>query len=269
MKIKTISALIVCALLLACPIVCAADNTKDNVPAANPVIIYCWGTDRTNGLSWVNFLVNRYYTATQFAAGNAPTTDFAGVDIIIIGYDTATNWSTSAQMKAIKNANKPILGIGGGGYNYFWYAGMGTDNHGMGVGNHVNMQVLDSNSDIYKKPGTITIPVNNTLTVNSAPTTGMGLFMTSLPVNVTSFTVDSTYTGHAMLTFEASKCMYWGYSTQKPYDLTPTGASLLVNAIHFCSNKYVPEFQLLVLIPMGMLTLVIVPIMYRQKKEIN
>jgi hypothetical protein len=50
-------------------------------------------------------------------------------------------------------------------------------------------------------------------------TGGMGLHIASLPVNVSTFTIDSSYTGHSLLSFESSKYMLWSPYTKTPMTL--------------------------------------------------
>ena len=73
--------------------------------------------------------------------GNIVNTDFTQFDVIIIGSNSGytSTWGDPASVDTIVNSNKPILGLGEGGYAFYGKLSLniGSPNGGHGSGNNI------------------------------------------------------------------------------------------------------------------------------------
>ncbi len=103
--------------------------------------------------SFQSFLQANGYTVDLVFQNNILATDFSQYDLVVIGYDTGggSTWGDPAGQQGAKvnNANKPILGLGDGGYAYFGKLnleiGYGNGAHGTAT----SVYQVDPNHDVW------------------------------------------------------------------------------------------------------------------------
>jgi len=103
------------------------------IPTANcvaPDIAYVYRGNKDDAASFYNLLTANGYAVHLVALTDVLTTDFSVYNLIIIANDTGSldQWGssglTATQVAKIKAPNKPIIGLGEGGYAFFGRMGL-------------------------------------------------------------------------------------------------------------------------------------------------
>lgn len=171
------------------------------------------------------------YQITGITMSQVDTTDFTSFDLIIIGpkTNTGSSWDTGSQATTIYNANKPIIGMGDGGSNFFKAMGQPHFNNTMGY--HTNdLTVVNTADVIWSTPNSINIDTTGHVNV----TVQSGGIVTELNPNsisssVTIFAKDNK-TDYYLIAKEG-RYLFWGPNDGAD-ELTSDGKKLFVNAIN-------------------------------------
>ena len=90
--------------------------------AQSSEVAYIYSTnDSTNVSAYKTFLNSIGYQTTLIEMGDIVTTDFSQYDIILIDSNSGftITWGDPASVSAIENSDKPIVGLGEGGYAFY------------------------------------------------------------------------------------------------------------------------------------------------------
>lgn len=162
-------------------------------------------------------------------------------DLIIVE-PTTGRWENSQTLNYIKNAKKPILGMGAGGAYLFGKMGLAINkgNTWTGTrsrtGSNVTIYVENSKMDIFSKPNKLSIPSSKMLTLYNL-SGHIGLYKPSAGNKVTYIGRESNNDTHYSITKEGTNIL-WGFDGQAN-DLTDNGKKMLHNAINDLLNPSV------------------------------
>ncbi len=213
-------------------------------PAATGTIAYVFRRDTPNILNYRDFLVGKGYTVTLVPLGAVLGTDFAKFDLTVIADDTGdlNSWgippNTAAQVAKILAGNKPILGLGEGGYAFF---GQVPDFIGWPQGWH-GPQTLVRRSASAPAAIYASLPPDP-IKVYTNPSNAVGIYLASAPADVNPIGLEVPSEDHASLIVQGCHFL-WGFSDE-PAKMTGDGQTLLANYVEYarvfqCSRQPPP-----------------------------
>ncbi len=193
---------------------------------SNAAFIY--NTDLTDAQSFETFLEANGFAVTLIPIANTATTDYTGYNVIIT---SAASILSQTQADAIKALNKPIIGLGGGGYRSLGLMGLdiGTPN-GMS-GNENKMFVENATLTVFNSPIDITINTGDSIQLFTGLASASPARMIYVPTPKASI--------EGLLRFrplyyavirQHGKYTFWGF-TLSPASMTQNGKDLFVNVI--------------------------------------
>jgi hypothetical protein len=110
MKRPIVSAIAICAMISLCAGTVLASETNENHPNAAKNVIFLYETNSSYANGWSFWLVSHGLGGTIQKASVAHLMNFTDNDLIIIGNDTGTVWSSmNSDAMTIKNSSKPVL----------------------------------------------------------------------------------------------------------------------------------------------------------------
>ena len=197
------------------------------------IVAYIYATDTASADSFGALLMETGIAVDLISVPTVYKANLSQYDAIIVGGDTGNgaNWGDQRALGAIIASEKPVLGIGEGGYAYFGKLGLQTGyphgRHGPGD------QVLAQNTghEIFHSPKSITIPKGDIITLYNAVSPMVDINLPEIPKNIVVFGRTVSSTQHYPLTLENGSHLLWGFSLS-PVRMTGTGSSLFVNAVH-------------------------------------
>lgn len=201
------------------------------VPAG--AIAYIIRRDTPEIINYRDFLVAKGYAVTIVPLGAVLGTDFSAFDMTIIADDTGylNSWgippSTTAQVAQILAGNKPILGIGEGGYAFF---GQVPNFIGWPQGWH-GPQTL-----VRRAPGApaviyASLPPDP-IKVYANPSNEVGIYISpTVPSGVIPVGLEVPSSDHASLIFQGCHFL-WGFSDE-PAKMTGDGQQLFENYVQY------------------------------------
>lgn len=238
-------------------------------------IAYVYGADTSKNTNWTNYFTSCGYTSEVCAAGSVVGFDFSTANLIIIGTNTSSDWNTVANVNAIKQAGKPILGIGEGGSEYFFKVGL-TINWNNCAYNNANMIYAENTtSSLYTTPNSITVPANKIVYVYPA-SSSFAVLQVYIPILTANDTVFGNNTGgsskYSLISAEMNPgkpvSMLWSYETISPSELITTGQHLLQNTIVYCAlTVVVPELPSISFASLGLMALFIIVLTVRLRRN--
>jgi hypothetical protein len=172
---------------------------------------------------------------------------FSDFDLIIIGTDTGDieNWGNSSLVAAIDNSQKPIIGIGKGGYSFFGklFLKIGWPNGA--ISPYDEILVMDSSHRVFKLPNLI--PSGN-ITVVSIKYDARVIYLPSIPAGLSVLGCIPDDSDYYPFVLEENKYLLWGFTN--PADLlTVTGQDLFTNAVYYMLNfsggSSIPGFEII------------------------
>ncbi len=211
----------------------------------NGSIAYVYRSNADDTTSFYNLLTAAGYTVTLVPLGNVTTTDFNPFDMTIIANDTGTldQWgtppaaTTAAQVAQIIAPNKPILGLGEGGYAFFGRLSLFI---GWPQGWHGPQNILTRAAGF---PAAIFSGVGpDPLQHYTAPTNSVGIYIKpSFPSDVTPAAMEYPADDHSSLIQQGCR-MLWGNSGN-PSGMTgsPDGTLLFLNTVGFTRGLSCPK----------------------------
>ena len=216
-------------------------------PAATGSIAYVIRRDTPDILNYRDFLVAQGYTVTIVPLGAVLGTDFSVFDLTVIADDTGslTTWgippNTAAQVAKILAGNKPILGIGEGGYAFF---GQVPDFIGWPQGWHGPQALV--NHAPGAPPATFASLPPDPIKVYTHPSNEVGIYLAAVLPGVNPIGLEVPSEDHASLIVQGCHFL-WGFSDE-PAKMTGDGQTLLANYVEYarvfqCSRQPPPPPQ--------------------------
>jgi len=172
---------------------------------------------------------------------------FSDFDLIIIGTDTGNIniWGNSSQVAAIDNSQKPVIGIGRGGYAFFGKLSLEIGYPNGAISPYDEMEVLDSSHKVFKLPNLI--PSGN-ITVTSIKVDSRVIYLSSIPADVTGLGRIPDDLTYYIFVLEENKYLLWGFANPA-YSLTAIGQDLFTNAVYYMlyysGGDGIPGFEII------------------------
>jgi hypothetical protein len=222
------------------PVVLGGVLNGPGCSGANGKIAYVFRGNTSDALSFYGTLTSAGYSVTLVPLGDVLTTDFSLFDLTLIADDTGSlnTWGTppdatsASQVAKIILPNKPILGIGEGGYAFFGKRSMFI---GWPQGWHGPQQQV---TRAATAPPAIFAGVGSDPVVTySPPTNSVGIYIKpSVPSDVTPVAMEYPADDHANL-IQQGCSMLWG-SGGRPQGMTsPDGTTLFLNTVGYMRNS--------------------------------
>ncbi|MGD0339966.1 MAG: T9SS type A sorting domain-containing protein [Bacteroidota bacterium] len=197
-------------------------------------------SDSSAAFDYKTFLDSNGYSTYLIRMSDVQSTDFSSYSAILIGNGTGNLdlWGDSSSVAAINNFNKPVIGLGEGGYAYF---GRLSLNIGWPHGWHgpaSSMYIVQPQHTIFNTPNSITIPSDSVVTMGNVQVPGneVGIYIPVPPLNVNllgrEVNESDTSHNHYPLVQEKTKYFIWGFS-DPPSKMTQTGNLLFLNIVDY------------------------------------
>ena len=199
-------------------------------------IAYVYRGNQVAADAFKALLTSRGYSVTQVPLGAVLATDFSAFDLIIIADDTGSldQWgSAAAQVAQITKPNKPILGVGEGGYAFFGKLGLfiGWPQGWHGPQDQV-IRAPGAPLSYYSFPSPIP---PDPVKVYSPAVNEVGIYLggdpKALPPDLIPIGLEPPSPDHASLIMQGCRQL-WGFS-ESPQGMTATGKNLFVNAVEY------------------------------------
>jgi len=207
-------------------------------------IAYVFRSNTEDATSFYSLLTTAGYTVTLVPLSDVTTTDFNQFDLTIIADDTGTleQWGTppaatgAAQVAQINLPNKPILGLGEGGYAFFGRLSLFI---GWPMGWHGPQNILTRAAGapdaIFN--GVSADPVQHYTT----PTNSVGIYTKpSYPSDVIPAAMEEPPDDHSSLIQQGCK-MLWGNSGNPTGMTSPDGTLLFLNTVGYMRGFQCPK----------------------------
>jgi len=215
-------------------------RTKIN-PATQPhgKIAYVFRKDGPTAVTFKTLLESNGFTVQLIRCEAVASTNFAVFDEIIIADDTGNlnSWVCApGQEPHIASVNKPITGLGEGGYAFFGQLGQPIGwPHGW-HGPQDRIIPADPLLAYFHFTSDFGNPPPSPIALYSAPSNEVGIYLTGLPA-VLPIGLEPASPDHAPLIAEKEDCnQLWGFS-DGPTGMTSDGKKLFVNAVVFGLNR--------------------------------
>jgi uncharacterized repeat protein (TIGR01451 family) len=199
-------------------------------------IAYVYRGDDVAANAFQALLVGRNYSVTLVPLGMVLSTDFSAFDLILIADDTGSldQWGSAAgQVAQITKPNKPILGIGEGGYAFFGKLSLfiGWPRGWHGPQNKV-IRAAGAPLSYYSFPNPIP---PDPVQVYGDPVNEVGIYLggdpKALPLDLVPIGLEPPTPDHASLIMQGCRQL-WGFS-ENPKRMTGTGQDLFANAVEY------------------------------------
>ncbi|OIO92851.1 MAG: hypothetical protein AUK03_09195 [Anaerolineae bacterium CG2_30_64_16] len=208
--------------------------TLGNAPCAGKIAYVYYG-NTADATSFRNLLTSRGYAVTLIPLAAVLTTNFSQFDLILIANDSGSldAWGTSgltaAQVAQITAPNKPIIGLGEGGYAFFGRLGLfiGWPQGWHGPNDRV-IRAAGAPASYYTVP---TAMPPDPIQVYGQPSNEVGIYLSGVPADVLPIGLEPATPDHASLIMQGCRHL-WGFSGN-PDVMTATGRELFVNAVYY------------------------------------
>lgn len=177
-------------------------------------------------------------STTLIRLNDVPTMLLDSYDLLIVADDTQYEDALSDPniVAAIEDSNKPIIGLGDGGYDFFGLLGLSIGSPNGGHGSKNSIEVVDPNSSLYSMPYSIEIPQDRSLQLYTE-TDHVGLYLwPTIPQSVTVFGKEVDSVNYFPLAAEYNRYLLWGF-TESPQKMTAVGKTLFINVVIRTANK--------------------------------
>ena len=200
-------------------------------------IAYVYRRDTATAADFKALLEGAGYTVQVIPQSSVTTTNFSTFDLTIIADDTGdlNQWG-GVNVTPIISPNKPIIGLGEGGYAFFGKAAspIGWPNGWHGP----QAKVIDSGLVFayYRSPNDLSGWLPGPFPIYTAPVNEVGIYMPAVPASVIPIgwePISSPQGGpdHASLTLDG--CYHlWGFSGS-PIEMNGNGQNLFLNAVAY------------------------------------
>lgn len=204
--------------------------------AQSSTIAYIYSVDSTNASAYKLFLNSVGSQTTLVEMGDIVNTDFSQFDVIIIGSNSGdlSTWGDPASVDIIVNSNKPILGLGEGGYAFYGKLSLniGFPNGGHGSGD--NLFVAQPGHPIFNSPNTITLPQDSVIQLYNVTSSHVNIYFPAPVPEVTLLGRVPSLPFHYLIVQEQTIYFIWGFG-DSPASMTQTGKDLFDNIINYMS----------------------------------
>ena len=207
------------------------DGSPTGQTCSSGKIAYVFRGNTLAAASFFNTLAAAGYTVDLWPLADvSAASDFSSYSLIMVADDTGSldAWGSSGlttdQVGAIQAANRPIIGLGEGGYAFFGRMGLPL---GWPYGWHGPQSQLEPGSVSPSWFIGMTLPAPYTIT--SQPENTVGLYKPAMPAGVELVGFEVPPDNHAWLAQQGCRLL-WG-SGGAPLGMTADGLTLLLTAV--------------------------------------
>lgn len=206
-------------------------------------IAYVYRGNTADAASYYNLLVSTGYSVTLVPLSAILTTDFSQFNLILIADDTGSlnEWGTSgltdSQVTKITSANKPIIGLGEGGYAFFGHVGLFIGWPKGWHGPDTDMSKSGGPLDPTFFAGVAADPVQT----YSMPENTVSIYLppnSPPPSDVVPIGLETPPTDHSPLILQGCRLL-WG-SSGNPYGMTSDGVTVFLNGVSYMRTFQCP-----------------------------
>ena len=204
-------------------------------------IAYVFRADAAAADSFKALLEGRGYSVTLVPLAAVLATDFADFNLTIIADDTGDlgAWGSpadgAAQLARITAPNRPIIGLGEGGYAFFGRLALfiGWPNGWHGPESRVLRPSPAPGTSHYSAPNPIPLEADGTAKLYAEPVNEVGVYLRPLPLpaGVVPVGLEPPSKDHSSLILEGCRQL-WGFSGS-PDKMTDAGRDLFVNTVEY------------------------------------
>lgn len=215
------------------------------VPTAD--IAYVFDTDTASAAAFQAFLSSEGYSVQLIHLNDVLTTNFSTYKLIIVGNDTGAldKWGNAVlQPQHIARGDRPIIGVGNGGYAYF---GKLTMKIGWASGWHGTQKEVmgDANLPYYQFPYNLTALLPGPLALYNNGVDEVGIHLPEPVAGVTPLGREPNDQTHYPLIAQGfgKVChQLWGFAGN-PRAMSLSGQQLFANAVRYGLNNCPPAQQ--------------------------
>jgi len=204
-----------------------ADSFEITVNQPWRKVAYVYSNNQASGLNFSSLLEANNLKTNLIAQNALQQTDLSPYDAIIIGNEV-TNLPNS---QAILALNKPILGIGEGGRDFFRSFGLQMVNTTFVRSFEGTAQIPDCTNEMLNFPVQVPITANQTLVISSS-CSSVQSYVPSSVANLTVIVTSGDSLNYSLVVQEANRFMLWGISADES-SFTDNGKMLFVNCLRY------------------------------------
>jgi len=199
-------------------------------------VAYIYSIDSTNASAFKTFLNSIGSQTTLVEMGDIVNTDFSQFDVILIGSNSGytITWGNPASVSAIVNSNKPILGLGEGGYAFYGKLSLNIGSPNGGHGSRDNIYVVQENHTIFNSPNPINVPQDSVIQLYNSTSSCVQIYFASPIPEVILLGRVELAPFHYLIVQEQTQYFIWGFD-DSPSNMTQTGKDLFANIVDFMS----------------------------------
>lgn len=199
-----------------------------------PRVLYVYDDDAAMAEDYRTLLEANSLVVDLAKVSTVPLLNLQPYSLFIIGPDTGYNarWGTKAALGALIQNERPILGLGEGGYAFFGRQSLniGYPNGIHGNGASINWNRLTTTDAIWRYPYEFTLP-KEPLQLYREASPRVEIYLPDPPAGVEIFGYRETSTSYADLVMQNAWYMLWGFD-DGPRAMTATGRQLFVNTVY-------------------------------------
>ena len=199
-------------------------------------VAYIYSIDSTNAFAFKTFLNSIGSQTTLVEMGDIVNTDFSQFDVILIGSNSGytITWGNPASVSAIVNSNKPILGLGEGGYAFYGKLSLNIGSPNGGHGSQDNIYVVQENHTIFNSPNPINVPQDSVIQLYNSLSPCVQIYFASPIPEVILLGRVELGPFHYLIVQEQTQYFLWGFD-DSPSNMTQAGKDLFANIVDFMS----------------------------------
>ena len=195
--------------------------------------VYVYSTNAVEGINFATMLQLNGILTTVMPATSLQSANLSPFNVIIIGNDVL-----NINHQYLASLNKPILGIGQGGYNLFSSLNLSMTDSCVTRNYDGTGLVQGSAREVFNFPTQVPVPSNQTITVSSSSSSVQSPISQSTE-NVTSILTPVDYPDHSLVTIENNRFLLWGpYASASTY--TDAGKTLFTNCLSYLITASYP-----------------------------
>ena len=200
-----------------------------------PSAAYIWRSDASAADGYKSLIQGAGYDVTMLRIEDVPAADLSGFSLVIAGPETgyAYDWGTAEAVRALREAGRPMLGLGYGGACLFEQLGLSI-NWGNGwIGPETYLYAGDPAHPVFTTPYLLDVPGSRVLDVYTE-SDHIAEYAPVLSRAAELIGREPADEEHWTLTAE-DRCTLWGF-TGSPYALTTTGEKLFMNVVNYAAS---------------------------------
>lgn len=197
-----------------------------------PRVAYVWQDDLRTGNAYRDLLAAHGYGVDFVHMGEVTRTNWSLYNLIVVGPETGAlaNWGTAAAVGALQKAEKPILGLGEGGYAFFGKLSLAIGYPNGAHGTEGRTYVVDTSHAVWHHPYDISIPRDRIITVYEK-TEHVGIQPpVRPPVGLVNIGREPASQTHYNLIEQTQRYLLWGFQNS-PTLMTAEGRRVFINTV--------------------------------------